>query len=205
MINQNQQLFSSFNPTNNRVDTLYSETMGSSDEYGDLWEFVKMFLILFHGQSEDERGLRVNNQLLVENLKTKSWVALRRIEDHMYFLELSPENVKISNESIRSVKEAHRRYQDELEKQRKIKQESQKSLKRKIVANEINTFKGKRVKLISEIEMLRVVPDLLAIKAEKLHDFRYLTQSNQPKKLVDEKQKEVTELQKMEENFSKNF
>ena len=53
--------------------------------------------------------------------------------------------------------------------------------------------------------MLRVVPDLLAIKAEKLHDFRYLTQSNQPKKLVDEKQKEVTELQKMEENFSKNF
>ena len=164
-----------------------------------------MFLILFHGQSEDERGLRVNNQLLVENLKTKSWVALRRIEDHMYFLELSPENVKISNESIRSVKEAHRRYQDELEKQRKIKQESQKSLKRKIVANEINTFKEKRVKLIPEIEMLRVVPDLLAIKAEKLHDFRYLTQSNQPKKLVDEKQKEVTELQKMEENFSKNF
>ena len=205
MIDQNQQLFSSFNPTNNRVDTLYSETMGSSDEYGDLWEFVKMFLILFHGQSEVERGLRVNNQLLVENLKTKSWVALRRIEDHMYFLELSPENVKISNESIRSVKEAHRRYQDELEKQRKIKQESQKSLKRKIVANEINTFKEKRVKLISEIEMLRVVPDLLAIKAEKLHDFRYLTQSNQPKKLVDEKQKEVTELQKMEENFSKNF
>ena len=87
----------------------------------------------------------------------------------------------------------------------KFKQESQKSLKRKIVANEINTFKEKRVKLISEIEMLRVVPDLLAIKAEKLHDFRYLTQSNQPKKLVDEKQKEVTELQKMEENFSKNF
>ena len=69
-----------------------------------------MFLILFHGQSEDERGLRVNNQLLVENLKTKSWVALRRIEDHMYFLELSPENFKISNESIKSVKEAHRRY-----------------------------------------------------------------------------------------------
>ena len=69
-----------------------------------------MFLILFHGQSEVERGFRVNNQLLVENLKTKFWVALRRIEDHMNFLELSPENFKISNESIKSVKEAHRRY-----------------------------------------------------------------------------------------------
>ena len=51
--------------------------------------------------------------------------------------------------------------------------------------------------------MLRVDADLLAVKAEKLHDFRYLTQLNQQKKLADEKQKEVIELQKMEENLSK--
>ena len=48
-------------------------------------------------------------QLLVENLKTKSLVTLRRIEDHMYISELSPENIKISNELIKSGKEAHRR------------------------------------------------------------------------------------------------
>ena len=48
MIDQNQQLFSSFKPTNDRVDTLFSETIGSSNEYGDLLKFVKMFLILFH-------------------------------------------------------------------------------------------------------------------------------------------------------------
>ena len=47
--------------------------------------------------------------------------------------------------------------------------------------------------------MLRVDADLLAVKA----DFRYLTQLNQQKKLADEKQKEVIELQKMEENLSK--
>ena len=45
--------------------------------------------------------------------------------------------------------------------------------------------------------------DLLAVKEEKLYDFRYLTQSNQQKKLADEKQKEVIELRKMEENLSK--
>ena len=56
--------------------------------------------------------------------------------------------------------------------------------------------------------MLRVDADLLAVKAEKLHDFRNLMQSNQQRKLADEKQKEateVTELQKMEENLSKKF
>ena len=131
MIDQNQQLFSSFNPANDRIDTLFSEATVSSDEYGDLLEFVKKFLILFYGQSEAERGLSVNKQLLIENLKTKSLVALRRIEDLRNFSELSPENIKTSNKLIKGVKEAHRRYQYELEKQRKIKQESQKSLKRK--------------------------------------------------------------------------
>ena len=56
------------------------------------WQFIKMFLILFHGQSEVERGFSVNKQLLVENLKTKSLVAFQRIEGHMNFSELSPEN-----------------------------------------------------------------------------------------------------------------
>ena len=82
---------------------------------------------MFHGQSEVERGFSVNKKPLVENLKTKSLVALRRIEDHTNFSELSPENIKISSELIRSVTEAHRRYQDELQKQRKVKTESQKN------------------------------------------------------------------------------
>ena len=51
--------------------------------------------------------------------------------------------------------------------------------------------------------MLHVDANLMVVKAEKLHDFRHLTQSNQNKKLADEKQKEVIELQKMEENLSK--
>ena len=123
VVDQNQQLFSSFNPKNDRVDTFFSELMGSSDEYGNLWEFYKMFLILFYGQSEDERGFRVNKQLLVENLKTKSLVALRRIEDYMNFSELSPETIKIFNELIKNFKEAHRCYQDQPDKQRKQKQE----------------------------------------------------------------------------------
>ena len=84
--------------------THFSEAIGSSDENGDLREFVKMFQILFHGQPEVERGVTVNNQLLVENLKTKSLVALLRIEDHINFLELSPETIKISNELIKCVK-----------------------------------------------------------------------------------------------------
>ena len=87
-----------------------------------------------------------------------------------FLCSVSPETIKISNELIKSVKEAHCRFQDELEKRRKISKAkiSQKSLKHKTLADEINALKEKRVKLMSEIEMLRVDADWLAVKAEKL-------------------------------------
>ena len=69
------------------------------------------------------------SNLLLKTSKQKSLVALRRIENHTNFSKLSLKNIKISNELIKSVKDTHRCYQDELEKQRKIKQESHKSLK----------------------------------------------------------------------------
>ena len=42
------------------------------------------------------------------------------------------------------------------------------------------------------MEMLCVDTYLLAVKAEKLRDFHYLTRSDQQKKLSDKKQKEMT-------------
>ena len=111
--------------------------MGFTNEYGDLWKFVKMLLILFHGQSEVERGFNVNKQLLVENFKPKSLIALRKIEDHVNFLELCPETIKISNELIKNVKEAHRRYREtkktesKKEKKQKTKARVEKQRKRK--------------------------------------------------------------------------
>ena len=75
MIDQNQQLFSTFNLTNDRIVTL-SETKGSSDDYGDIWELVKMFLILFDVQSEVVRGFSINKHFLVENSKQNLWLRM---------------------------------------------------------------------------------------------------------------------------------
>ena len=83
--------------------------MRLSDEYGDLWEFVKMFQILFYGQLEVERGSVSKSNLLKTSKQTL--VALQVIEDHINFSELSPKIVKISNKVFKSVKEAHHCYQ----------------------------------------------------------------------------------------------
>ena len=88
-----------------------------------------MFLILYHGQSAIERGFNINKQLLVENLKPKSLVALGRIEDRMRYSEQSPETIKVPNKIIQSVKEAHSGYQSEPAKQRTEKEDTQKLIK----------------------------------------------------------------------------
>lgn len=120
IVDQNQQLFSNFSFASDRIDCLFSKTMGSSsNQFANLWEFVKMILVLFHGQSAVERGFSVNKQLLVENLKTKSLVALQRIEDHTSVSESSPATIKVSTAMVKSVKEAYRRYQNELENKKK--------------------------------------------------------------------------------------
>ena len=142
-VDQNLQSFSFFNPSQDRVDTLFSITMGSSKLCTNLWDFVKMFLILHHGQSAIERGFNINKQLLVENLKPESLVALGRIEDRMRYSEQSPETIKVPNKIIQSVKEAHSSYQSELAKHRTEKEDTQKSIKRKIVTAEIKAVKKK--------------------------------------------------------------
>ena len=80
IVDQNLQWFSSFNPLHDKVDTPFSTTVGSSKLCTNLWDFVKMFLVLYHGQSAVERGFSINKQLLVENLELKSLVACKRIE-----------------------------------------------------------------------------------------------------------------------------
>ena len=73
----------------------------------------------------------------------------------------------ISNKLIISAKESHHLYQDELKRQRI--QELQKSLKRKIVADEIKALKERYFKLVSEIKMLCV--DAFLLKQEGFMTF----------------------------------
>ena len=89
-------------------------------------------------QNLKEDSLSTSNFLL-KTSKQNLWLHFKELNTTWIFQNLA----LISNELIKSIKEAHCRYEDELEKQRKQKQESQKSLKCKIVANEINALKEK--------------------------------------------------------------
>ena len=62
MIDKEQDHFVNFNPVKSRVDILMHETMAGKDIYSELWNVVRMLLVLSHGQAAVERCISINKQ-----------------------------------------------------------------------------------------------------------------------------------------------
>ena len=69
---------------------------------------------LSHRQSSVERGFAVNKQFSIENLKEKSLIALRRVANLMSASEEIPEDVQITRDMLHYVKDASRKYKENL-------------------------------------------------------------------------------------------
>ena len=138
-------------------------------------------------------------------MKEKSFIALRRVADHTSASEETPEEVQITRDMLHYVKDASRKYKEDLCQQRQEKENDGKSLKRKIVDDEIKQIKTKYCILQDEIEDLTISADKLALKAEKHRSFTYLTESNQKKKIYKAKKTEMEELKVMEQKLNKRL
>ena len=109
------------------------------------------------------------------------------------------EEVQITRDMLHHVEDASRKYKEDLCQQRQEKDNRRKSLKRKIVYDEIKQIKTKYRILQGEIEDLTIIADKLALKAEKHKNLTYLTESNEKKKICKAKRTEMEELIVMEQ------
>ena len=125
----------------------------------------------------------------IENLKEKCLIVLRWVADHMSASEEPPEEVQITRDMLHYVKYASRKCKEDLCQQRQEKENERKSLKHKIVDDEIKQIKAKYRILQGEIEDLTVSADKIALKAEKRKNFTYLTESNKKRKFARRKRR----------------
>ena len=198
VVDSNVTAFKDFNKENDRLDRFFADFTGRDKSYADMWEVCKIMFTLSHGQSSVKRGFTVNKQFSIENLKEKSFIALRRVTDHMLASEETPVEVQITKYMLHYVKDASRKYKEDLCQQRQEKENERKSLKRKIVDDEIKQIKAKYGFLEGEIEGLTIRADKLALKAEKHKNFTYVTESNEKNKICKTKKTEMEELKVME-------
>ena len=95
--------------------------------------------------------------------------------------EETPEKVQITRDMLHYVKEASRKYKKDLFQQRQEKQNERKSLKQKIVYDEIKQIKAKYCILPGEIEDVTISADKLALEAENYKNIAYFTELNEKK------------------------
>ena len=114
-----------------------------------------------------------------------------------------PFNIPLTNEVIRSVRDAHRKYTEDL-LNRKKKELVQEKDKKKISINEnIMTLNQRKTLLEDTITEMMKDSDWLAFEAEKKTKFALLSKSNALKRAAHEKQAELNQCLK-EKKIARN-
>ena len=104
---KNFELFSGFDWGKDRLGDFYGQWLNKNKTYSSLWKVLIFSFVLSHGQSETEHGFNINDNMLVENLKTESFTAQRRVQDLINASEVSVDKMKIDNVLIKSCKAAY--------------------------------------------------------------------------------------------------
>lgn len=169
-----------------------------SKSYPELTKFTQSLLLLSHGQATVERGFSINKEVETCNILEKSMEALRLICDKVSACG-GALKVPLTKELMASVVAARSRYRLYLEDERKKKQSTTQSLKRKAVQEEVDDLKRKRVVLTEVCGGLQADADRLAEQSEGKSGSamaQLITQSNTLRRRYKEKLNELAETKK---------
>lgn len=183
--------------TSLRIDSFLGIYMSNQVEYADLWNIVKMLLILSHGQASVERGFSINKDLLKCNMSQKTLIAERIVTDSVK-IKLGEEdkhkvyNINISNKLLMNCRAARMRYQQHLDEVQRMKLTNETMKRKNYILEQISSTKSKKQKLENISERLFREADELAIKAESEKDISLIKVSNSKREKGKKMQSEAT-------------
>ena len=144
--------FLGFSLADNRLDHFYRVYLKGCDKYKDLWKIMVIVFTISHGQSQIERGFSINREVTIENLENKSLCAQRLVYDALKCCKKDIHDIEITTKMVTSCKTARSRYVIALEEAKKSRENEIVNNKRKLIADEIDSVKRKRM----EVDTLHV-------------------------------------------------
>ena len=188
--------FTNFDPTITRIDVFYSTHLNHGSK---LFSFVKMIMVLSHGQATVERGFSINKEVEVENLKQENIVAQRIVCDAISSAG-GISKFPLVKEMVMSCSLARQKYMAFLENQRELKKTEQQKRKRETLLEEVDDLKAKKKRLQYDVTALQSSADDYAEKAEGVCEFKVMSQriakSNAMRKAATSKLNEIALIEK---------
>ncbi|XP_069109872.1 uncharacterized protein [Argopecten irradians] len=185
-----KEVFENFDPYSSRLDEFLSVHL-DKQQYKELFEVVKLLLILSHGQATVERGFSINKKLEVENMKEHTLVAQRLICDFVNNFG-GVLKVPITKELLASARNARHRYKQYLDEEKERKSTEEQKRKRKCLEEEVENLRKKIKQNKKDHETLINSADTYALRAEKEGNLSLISHSNS----LREKAKENAETEK---------
>lgn len=191
--------FEQYKPFCSSLDLFFKETML---DYTDLFQFVKLILMLSHGQANVERGFSTNKEIEVENLSHRSLTAQRIVCDYVYKAG-GVLNVPVTNKMMVAAASARQKYEAYLESEREKKKSAEQTRKRKSTLEEIEEAKKKKIQIERDIQHLEKNADDLSEKAETTGKLQFLSEANCNRRRAKEKKVVLNQIvQKIDEKLN---
>ena len=185
--------FLKFSPTQDRLDSLLAEALSDKKEWELLWAVIKKLLLLSHGQASVERGFSMNKEMVSENQKEHSLIALRVVKDYLQHGG-GVDNVQVTKELLLSASSARRKYQNYLDDEKAKAAAATHSKKRKADLEELQELKSKRRRDQESIASMVRSADEYALEAEVQGKLSLLTKSNALRQGAKERNQQLAKL-----------
>ena len=111
-----------------RLDIFLMNLCEKCNSSSDLKRFMKIILVLFHGNAEVERSFSINKHFLVDNLEEKSLIAQRSVHDYITSIG-KVSDIKITKEMISAFKKSSANRVAALNEKKELEGEEKKSKK----------------------------------------------------------------------------
>lgn len=129
-----------------RLDIFWVELINNDREWSTLDEFIKMLMILSHGNANLERGFSVNKECLVPNQKEQSLIAQRQVIEVIH-LAGGVDKIDVTKQMMLAVRNAHSKYKESVAAQKlqedKARKNSEEKRKAELLVKELEAKKRK--------------------------------------------------------------
>ena len=162
-INKNQYL--DFNMKVTRLDDFLAFYVCSSSLCKDSWYVCNFIFPLCHGQSSAERGFNDNQQTMAENLEELDLTSLRMVYDEIMYYGGEIKDFPIPTSLLIACQSAHQKYENDLDRKRAESQQLEVTNKRKLLIEELNIVKKRKIDEESLVKQLKDDSTRLIIEA----------------------------------------
>lgn len=176
VVRPNSPAFKDFDFHKQRLDEFLHQHVARSGSFAKLWDVMRTLLILSHGQASVEKGFSINRQVVVENLKKRSFIAQRTIHDHL--LHVGGLDALIVDKPLLSAASGRRKYTEYLERQRADKVKAAKGVKRKALSDDITALEKRQKIVQSAMVSMNKDANTLSEQAEAKNDMILVMKSN---------------------------